>query len=126
MTPEDLELIPGIGPDLVEHIRDVVVSYYGQYDDGSEIPQDGEALEQQPVLEMGEEGYNYDETEELAEAVVDAIPDGSTEEVAVPSDEDLPVSADPDAMGSEEDLNASSEEPLEADQDESAKLNNAE
>ena len=34
MTPEELEAIPGIGPDLVEHIRDVVVSYYGQYDDG--------------------------------------------------------------------------------------------
>ena len=63
MTPEDLEAIPGIGPDLVEHIRDVVVSYYGQYDDGSELPQDDESQEQQPTLEMGEEGYNYSESD---------------------------------------------------------------
>ena len=58
MTPEELEAIPGIGPDLVEHIRDVVVSYYGQYDEASEVQQDSESQEQQPTLEMGEEGYN--------------------------------------------------------------------
>ena len=62
MTPEELEAIPGIGPDLVEHIRDVVVSYYGQYDEASEVQQDSESQEQQPNLEMGEEGYNYGES----------------------------------------------------------------
>ena len=41
----------------------MVVSYYGQYDDGSEVPQDDESQEQQPTLEIGEEGYNYSESD---------------------------------------------------------------
>ena len=44
-----------------------MVSYYGQYDEGSEIPQDEESQEQQPTLEMGEEGYNYSESDRTAE-----------------------------------------------------------
>ena len=32
MTPEELEAIPGIGPETVETARDAVVSYYGQFE----------------------------------------------------------------------------------------------
>ena len=45
-----------------------MVSYYGQYDEAAEVQQDGESQEQQPTLEMGEEGYNYSESEDEAEA----------------------------------------------------------
>jgi transcription termination/antitermination protein NusA len=113
MTPEELEAIPGIGPDLVEHIRDVVVSYYGQYDEASEIQQDSESQEQQPTLEMGEEGYNYRESENGAETV------------ALPEQQDLPIDAGSEGSALDEE-DHSTEQPLEGDQDASAKLNNAE
>src|SRR5436190_702623 len=114
MTPEDLEAIPGIEAALIEQIRDAVVSYYGQYDDGSELPQDDESQEQQPTLEIGEEGYNLSESDNPEEA--EALPAGdhpasSPEASAEVSDDG---SAGPaDAAG-------------EADKDESAKLKNAE
>ena len=112
MTPEELEAIPGIGPDLVEHIRDVVVSYYGQYDEASEVQQDSESQEQQPNLEMGEEGYNYGESS-----------DGM--ETAVLPDEGSDVRADEADSAPDEPVH-SSDESAEGDPNESAKLNNAE
>jgi N utilization substance protein A len=36
MTPEQLEEIPGIGDEMVEKIQEAVVSYYGQFESGSE------------------------------------------------------------------------------------------
>src|SRR5688572_21211615 len=114
MTPEELEVIPGIGPDLVEHIRDVVVSYYGQYDDAAEVPQDAESQEQQPTLEIGEEGYNYNESSEDAETAPNPA-------------EDKPIfAAESDTPPSDELETGGDEQSLEADQDESAKLRNAE
>ena len=68
MTPEDLEAIPGITPDLIEHIRDVVVSYYGQYEDAAEVPQDDESQEQQPTLEVGEPSYNSSQSDDIVES----------------------------------------------------------
>ena len=32
MTPEQLEAVPGIGPDAVEPIQQAVMSYYGQFE----------------------------------------------------------------------------------------------
>jgi len=114
MTPEELEVIPGIGPDLVEHIRDVVVSYYGQYDDAAEVPQDAESQEQQPTLEIGEEGYNYNESSEDPEKAPNPA-------------EDKPIfAAESDTPPSDELETGGDEQSLEADQDESAKLRNAE
>jgi N utilization substance protein A len=37
MTPEQLEEIPGIGPEMVERIQEAVVAYYGQYEPQEEI-----------------------------------------------------------------------------------------
>jgi len=36
MTPEELEVIPGISVEMVEKIQEAVVSYYGQFESGSE------------------------------------------------------------------------------------------
>jgi N utilization substance protein A len=115
MTPEDLEAIPGIGPDLVENIRDVVVSYYGQYDDAAEVVQDEASQEQQPTLEIGEEGYNGNEP----------IADVDTVET-VAGDEDSGVAPTSEIDSSDEQGTDVAEDPSEADQDESAKLKNAE
>jgi N utilization substance protein A len=38
MTPEQLQEIPGIGPELVEQIQQAVVSYYGQFETAVEEP----------------------------------------------------------------------------------------
>jgi len=40
MTPEQLEEIPGIGPEMVETIQAAVVAYYGQYE--PQVSEDGE------------------------------------------------------------------------------------
>ena len=118
MTPEDLEAIGGIGSEQVEQIRDAVVSYYGQYDEGQEIPPDGEAQEQQPTLEMGEEGYNYSESEE-----------GTALAVLPPDDKPAPRPAiveDPDTADSDRRVWEEAIQPTDVDQNESAKLNSAE
>jgi N utilization substance protein A len=45
MTPEQLQEIPGIDPDMVERIRDSVTSYYGQFEEAAAPGQaDEEAL----------------------------------------------------------------------------------
>jgi transcription termination/antitermination protein NusA len=113
MTPEELEAIPGIGPDLVEHIRDVVVSYYGQYDEASEVQQDSESQEQQPTLEMGEEGYNSIE------------PANQTGTAVLPEQEDSSVGADQEESVPDGEVVPSSQ-PIEGEENASAKLNNAE
>jgi transcription termination/antitermination protein NusA len=118
MTPEDLEAIPGIGSEQVEQIRDAVVSYYGQYDEGQEIPPDGEAQEQQPTLEMGEEGYNYSESEEGTPTAV-----APAENKPAPRPE---VTEDPDTADSDRRVWEEAIQPTDVDQNESAKLNSAE
>jgi len=59
MTPEDLETIPEVGPEMVEAIQSAVLSYYGQFE-GSQ-PESS-----QP------EGAHTIEAEKEAEAEVDA------------------------------------------------------
>ena len=46
MTPEQLQEIPGIDPEMVENIRDSVTAYYAQFE---EAPPAAEELESQPT-----------------------------------------------------------------------------
>ncbi len=39
MTPEELQEIPGIDPEMVENIRDTVTSYYAQFDESGAVIQ---------------------------------------------------------------------------------------
>jgi N utilization substance protein A len=43
MTPEDLEAIPGVGPEAVERIQAAVNSYYGQFEGSMENAPPAEA-----------------------------------------------------------------------------------
>ena len=63
MTPEELQEIPGIDPEMVESIRDTVTSYYAQFEEGgAPVPQE---------IEVGEAGP--DAIEEAAPAAEDAV-----------------------------------------------------
>ena len=54
MTPEELEVIPGIGVEMVEKIQEAVVSYYGQFESGGETEATvGEAAAAEPVADAG-------------------------------------------------------------------------
>jgi transcription termination/antitermination protein NusA len=79
MTPEQLEVLPGIDPEMVEKIQSAVVSYYGQYEGAveSETAATGEveavaepAAEPavEPAAEVAPEPQNESVTIESAEA----------------------------------------------------------
>jgi len=71
MTPEQLQEIPGIEPDLVERIQLAVISYYGQFDDpGPETGLTEEAaVDDQPETGEFEEASEptYDPVETVSE-----------------------------------------------------------
>ena len=63
MTPEQLQLIPGVGPKIVEKIQLSVNAFYSQFDDAGQLPESFEAQEE-PLEEVAE----------AAEALPAAIP----------------------------------------------------
>ena len=63
MTPEQLQLIPGVGPKIVEKIQLSVNAFYSQFDDAGQLPESLEAQEE-PLEEVAE----------AAEALPAAIP----------------------------------------------------
>lgn len=71
MTPEELEELPGVGPDSIGYIQVAINSYYGQYDepvDGS-LPMDASV----PSDTLLEEPEPSGEAEQAAEAEQDAV-----------------------------------------------------
>jgi N utilization substance protein A len=83
MTPEELQEIPGIDPEMVESIRDTVTSYYAQFEEGGA-----------PVVlevEVGEAGPAG--SEEVAAPDVEAIE--AIEESAPPAEAAEPPAVDP-------------------------------
>jgi N utilization substance protein A len=59
MTPEQLEEIPGIEPDMVENIQTAVVGYYGQFE------------EEEPTLEAAETTVDKTALETESEAAAE-------------------------------------------------------
>jgi N utilization substance protein A len=107
MTPEDLEAIQGIGPELVEKIQLAVNAYYGQFEPGGGAEAEAaesvsEAGEEPPALEAAAEAPAGEEVEvETQEMVEEGVE--SHESVAVESDtmKDSDSSAQtPDEKGS--------------------------
>jgi len=92
MTPEQLEEIPGIDPEMVENIRDSVTNYYGQFEEAAPAaPEEGEV----PI-----------EAEAAAEAAAEE-PDPSTQHLA----EQPAVSAPPVGAGSAAETEPGTQDP---------------
>jgi N utilization substance protein A len=80
MTPEDLEEIPGIGPESVEHLRDAVNAYYSQFETDS--------AEQAPEAEAAAAGEEPAEGAEAEAGTVESQPEADREaEGAIPAAE---------------------------------------
>ena len=79
MTPEQLQEIPGIDPEMVESIRDSVTSYYGQFEEAT--PQAPEGVEIEAVEAGAEEveAAGIAEAAEVEEAAAETHPE-TTEE----------------------------------------------
>jgi N utilization substance protein A len=80
MTPEQLEEIPGIGPESVEHLRDAVNAYYSQFETDN--------AEQAPEAEAAAAGEEPAEGAEADAGTVELEPKADLEaEGAVPAAE---------------------------------------
>jgi transcription termination/antitermination protein NusA len=111
MTPEQLEVIPGIGEKTLEKISVAVRHYFGQYEEGEERPvvlEAATATSAHPTSETAEEpavagseaaeGSEEKSPEEILEADAKAV--GEVEEVGDVSTEEI---ADAEEAGSESD-----------------------
>ncbi|MFN7999146.1 MAG: transcription termination factor NusA [Bryobacteraceae bacterium] len=78
MTPEELEEIPGIDPEMVENIRDSVTGYYGQFDETRQP-------EEEPLREEPVEGGEAVATEDEISAPDQVSADGDVSEAPAPA-----------------------------------------
>jgi len=78
MTPEQLQEIPGIDPEMVENIRDSVTAYYSQFEEAAPAaPPDEVAAEAE--IASGEPQAEGAAAEQEAEAVQEFISEGAPE-----------------------------------------------
>ena len=109
MTPEELEALPGIGPELVEPIQDAVLSYYGQF----------ESMEEAEGV-PGEEGYAEAEAEQPSEEPVSEEAATDSAEAAGEGEEALDEASSGDTQSEhveEPATNGDLERPEEAESD---------
>ena len=88
MTPEQLEEIPGIGPESVEQLRDAVNAYYSQFEtDNAEPAQEAEpAASVEEPAERGEADAGARE----AEPGADLRAEGAVATAETPSEPEVP------------------------------------
>jgi N utilization substance protein A len=88
MTPEQLEEIPGIGPESVEQLRDAVNAYYSQFEtEGAEPAREAEpAASGEEPAEPGEAGAGALE----AEPEADLGAEGDVSAAGTPSEPEIP------------------------------------
>ena len=84
MTPEQLEVVPGIDPTMVEQIQQAVVSYYGQFETAPDEPEPG----------ANQVSGSEAKAEAPAEAIAEAAPGADYEHAAAHGSA---ASADPPA-----------------------------
>jgi N utilization substance protein A len=117
MTPEELEVLPGIGPESVEGIQTAVVAYYSQFEDpasenagsetsGSENPEEPVAAEPQASAEVTDEVTGEETAEVTVEALgedpVDLYDPESAEERFEPGSEAAEAVTDEEAESTEQ------------------------
>jgi len=70
MTPEQLQEIAGIDPEMVENIRDSVTAYYSQFEEAAPAAQeDVDAADAEAQVSSGEPAPEESAAEQVAEAV---------------------------------------------------------
>lgn len=58
MTPEQLQLIPGVDPEIVEKIQLSVNAFYSQFDDAGQLPESSEVQEPVEQIEESEQALS--------------------------------------------------------------------
>jgi N utilization substance protein A len=97
MTPEQLQEIPGIDPEMVENIRDSVTGYYNQFEEAAPAEQDAEEAPAATELEAMEELEMADG--EALPPTLEPEPAADTEELAAPPEpQDVEISGDSDTI----------------------------
>jgi N utilization substance protein A len=92
MTPEQLQEIPGIDPEMVENIRDSVTAYYGQFEEAAPAAEE-DAAELPAIAEL-----------EIAEGeavpnVLESAPEPSTQDPAPsPEPQDIEIAGESDTI----------------------------
>ncbi len=82
MTPEELEAIPGILPEMVEQTQLAVNAYYGQFEDPAGAAGENAAVESEEAADAGAEAI----AEEESAGLKDEAAEGAAAELEVPSD----------------------------------------
>jgi transcription termination/antitermination protein NusA len=87
MTPEQLQEIPEVSPEMVEQIQTAVVNYYGQFEN-SQFEASGEAGQTAAAEPAAE---NPDAAEAAVGAAPEEAPAGTSEDVNVPENESVRI-----------------------------------
>jgi len=66
MTPEELEMVPGVGPELVESIQNAVVSYYDQFEDNMAQAEPSPEVASEAAAEPAVEPAQTEEVQEVS------------------------------------------------------------
>jgi transcription termination/antitermination protein NusA len=99
MTPEQLEEIQGIEPQMVQHIQDAVNAYYGQFEAPEEAAQAAEEAAQAPE-EVEAEAAPVEQNEPPAEAAEEELAAETAQAEAMEAGEDK---IEPESTDSESD-----------------------
>jgi N utilization substance protein A len=113
MTPEQLQEIPGVDPEMVENLRDSVTAYYSQFEEAAPVQENAEAAGdddggEPPVADQAVESAAEPETQ--AEAAAEAGAAVQTVEAAdieIPGESDTIIDSgrvshdDPEGSGSQ-------------------------
>jgi N utilization substance protein A len=97
MTPEQLQEIPGIDPEMVENIRDSVTGYYNQFEEAAPVDRDAEEVNGAADLEPVEELEMADG--ETLPSTLETEPAADTEDPVIsPGPGDIEISGDSDTI----------------------------
>ncbi len=118
MTPEQLQEIPGIDPEMVESIRDSVTGYYGQFEEAAPAAEDEAAAEAAAETEaeipegepLAAEGVPEPEVEAAAEPAAEsemetagAVEAGEPQDIEIAGESDTIIDSGRVSHGESED-----------------------
>jgi len=94
MTPEQLQEIPGIDPEMVENIRDSVTAYYGQFEEPAPAAPDEAEAE---AATLSDE-ISTEDAATQQEADREAVQEFASEGAPAPEPQDVEISGESDTI----------------------------